>query len=83
MRRVSYVLVRSKTWAKNWICVIPFTLSNTTAYSAVVKCFYIKCCFNRYKIFQLSPIYMQLISYVSVGSQTWAQTLDVFIPFTI
>jgi hypothetical protein len=36
-----------------------------------------------YKNFQLSPTCMQRISYVSVGSQTWAQTLDVFIPFTI
>jgi hypothetical protein len=63
---------------------IPFIISNTTAYSAVEKCFILNVSSNTYKKFLTKSIYIRLISYVCVGSQIWAQTFGyVFIPFTI
>jgi hypothetical protein len=43
---------------------INLTILNTIAYSIVVKYLILNVIFNTYKIFLLSLIYMQLISYV-------------------
>ncbi len=84
IRLISYVCVGYQIWAQTFGYVfIPFTISNPTAYSEVVKCFYIKCNLQYIQNFPIES-HLHATHFLCMSrSQTWAQTLDVFIPFTI